>query len=619
MHLSESPPRPLPPHIGDSSSSVHEKAWMRGVNLGGWLVLERYISPYLFAVTDCHLHGDYCWYPGQLSAPPKSHSDYKLCDDAVRAQCSPVRTVPQTGNNGEPDYPIDEFSLGTTFLNANRDAVRDNTFRNEKGIEAAEKWLNYHFANFIQESDIKALSDTGLTHLRLPLPHWILGNVLDDEPWIVGERWEAFLRLCTWARKYDMQIWPDIHTSPGSQNGFDNSGHALGVSTCGNWANNPEHVERSLQVIDEITRAMAGEGVTDVVTGFGLLNEPFKDCNRDVYGSYLKRAKNIARRNLGNHTAIYASDMFLAPTFNDGQFWLDPDEYSHTFLDSHYYHVFDENPRALSPRQHIAFTCEHDWKDATSCCYDDPTHPWYLPWKKTNTQVSRGVRRIVGEWSAAYDTLVAPELDIMMKGIAETGVVPKLNKIFTRPEMDFLRNFVQAQMVAYEAVDTGTSDGWFYWTAKMEGSAFAEWDFLRGVREGWIPVLADVHQPSQDLYGTCYDILFKTNDDSEQVVHVFPDPADLPEDRWRGVPIDDDIVLSHGQLLMEPDGIHHRQRYNDNGVATTAASSPLHVLQWFLLMGLAAGLVHVVRKYIRRRRKQAMYTSLPQETSLVEV
>jgi hypothetical protein len=27
--------------------------------------------------------------------------------------------------------------------------------------------------------------------------------------------------------------------------------------------------------------------------------------------------------------------------------------------------------------------------------------------------------------------------------------------------------------------------GWFYWSLKMEGGAFIEWDFLRGVREGW--------------------------------------------------------------------------------------------------------------------------------------
>jgi len=579
-----------------------EKEWIRGVNIGGFLVLERYITPYLFSVTDCHLQGDYCWYPGQLSAPNTSSPDYKLCDDEVRKQCQPVLSIPETG--GDPDYPVDEFSLGTTFLNAHRDAVEDDAFRNHKGVEMAENWLNYHFANFIQESDIQSLADTGLTHLRVPLPHWILGNVQDDEPWIVGQRWEAFVRLCGWARKYNLQVWPDLHTAPGSQNGFDNSGHAMAAITCQGWSNVPEHVKRTMQVIDGITSAIAKEGLTDVVRGFGLLNEPFKDCNRDVYGKYVDQAKDIARRNLGESAAVYVSDMFLAPKFNDGQFWLDPQRYDNTYLDSHYYHVFDEHPRDLSPRQHIAFTCEHDWLDATSCCYNDVSHPWYMPWKKTNTELSLGVQRIVGEWSGAYDTLVSTELDVMMKGIAEDGVVPKLHKMFTKPEIEFLRNFVQAQMVAYESVETGTSAGWFFWTVKMEGSAFAEWDFLRGCREGWIPVLAETNQPSQDIYGTCYDILFKTNDDREDVVHTFPDPADLPEVRWKGVPIDDDVVLSHGQTLMKPDGIHHRQRYEDNN-----NESP-YMLYWLVLGALAAVVFNTARKYVHRRRKQAQYTDL---------
>lgn len=36
---------------------------IRGVNIGGWLVLERYITPSVFAITKCHLDGNPCWYP----------------------------------------------------------------------------------------------------------------------------------------------------------------------------------------------------------------------------------------------------------------------------------------------------------------------------------------------------------------------------------------------------------------------------------------------------------------------------------------------------------------------------------------------------------------------------
>lgn len=588
--------------------------------MGGWLVLERYIAPYLFAVTDCHIKGDFCWYPGQLSAPPPSQKnpEYKLCEQNVAASkqlCKPIRSIPEVG--GEPDYPVDEYTLGSAFLNAHREDATTGTFRNRIGLDLAEKWLNYHFDNFITESDIQALANVGLTHMRVPLPHWILGNVKEDEPWIVGKRWEAFLRLCGWARKYKLQIWPDIHTSPGSQNGFDNSGHALAAVTCWGWADNAEHVQRSLQVIDEITNAIAKEGATDVVTGFGLLNEPFKDCNRYVYEQYIDKALDIARNNLGSDTAIYVSDLFLANTFNNGRWWQDASKYNNTYLDSHYYHVFDENPRNLSPRQHIAFTCQHDWNDATSCCYQDVRKPWHMPWQPTNTKPSAGVQRIVSEWSGAYDTLVGAELKVLMKGIAANGTVPKLHKVFTVPEINFLSLFVQAQMVAYESVETGTSIGWFFWTLKMEGSAFAEWDFLRGVREGWIPVLPSSDEPSEDLYGTCYDILFKTRDEREEVIHTFPDPADLPDDRWHGVPIDDDVVLSHGQTLMMPDGIHHRQRYPDND--TNINIGPRHLLVWILFGTLVIAILHFVRNIWHRRRKQAIYTPIRHEVSLVEV
>jgi glucan 1,3-beta-glucosidase len=592
--------------------SVNPGDWIRGVNLGGWLVIERYVVPYQFAITDCHVRGDLCWYPGQLSAPNKHSSEYKLCD---LYQCKPLLKIPITG--GIPDYPLDEFTLGENFLTANMGV--DNEYRNAEGIEIAERWFNSHFENFIKESDIQTLVESGITHIRVPLPHWILGDVSPDEPWIVGKRWDAFLRLLSWARKYKVVVWPDIHTAPGSQNGFDNSGHALAGVTCQGWSSSPEHVERSLQVVRDVTKGIVDAGYTDVVTGFGVLNEPFKDCNRTVYEQFINTAKDVVRSTLQNDdAAIYVSDMFLAETFNNGHWWLDT---PNTYLDSHYYHVFAEQPRDLSPRQHIAYTCQKQWRDAVSCCYEDAAHPWYLFWKKTNTIPSTGVKRIVGEWSAAYDTLPVAKLLEMMQGIAKTGIVPEYDRTFTVEEKDFLKHFVMAQMVAYESIETGTSAGWFYWTAKMEGGAFAEWDYIRGIREGWIPSLAVPDQPSADVYGTCYDIMFQIPDDTGAVIHTFPDPKTLPANNWQGVVIDDDVVVSHGQSLMKSDGIHHKQRYE---------VQPKHLehltpLQWLSShMGITAILtsvtlwilVSMIRKCHRRRSKQAQYTPL---NSMIEV
>jgi glucan 1,3-beta-glucosidase len=193
--------------------------WIRGVNLGGWLVMERYIVPYQFAVTECHVAGDFCWFPGQLSAPRVQ--PYKLCD---LTQCPPVRV---TNAFGHTEYPVDEKTLAQAFRTAQRNNNETTTttdlFSDQAATDIAEQWFNYHFENFIQMEDLLALKQAGVTHLRVPIPHWILGDVQENEFWIVGKRWECFVRVCKWARELGLYVWPDVHTAPGSQNGFGTS------------------------------------------------------------------------------------------------------------------------------------------------------------------------------------------------------------------------------------------------------------------------------------------------------------------------------------------------------------------------------------------------------------
>ncbi len=549
-------------------TTMHEvrPSWIRGVNLGGWLVLERYITPYQFAVTDCHLRGEFCWYPGQASAPPKHHADYQLCD---LKQCHPF----MMGTVDGQDYPMDEYTLGQAFPKE----------------ETAEQWLNYHFEHFITFEDIQDLKDAGVTHLRVPLPHWILGNKHKGEPWVVGDRWKYFQRLCAWSRQLGLQVWPDIHTAPGSQNGFDNSGQTLKDASCEGWSAHPENVQRSLQVIREITEQIVADGLDDVVTGFGLLNEPFLDCDREVYESFLEEGLDIARSTMGPKVSIYASDMFSSDSFNNGHWWLDPTRYANTFLDSHFYQVFAEHPRALSPRQHIAYTCQNEHRDLIGCCYE--------PHRQ---QISRGVSRIVGEWSVAVDSLPVAVLRVIMDSIAANGTAAFLDRELSSDRQDFLKHFAQAQIVSYEAAGAGISAGWFYWTAKMEGGAFAEWDFLRAFHEGWLPKIAkDPFTPSEELYGSCYDIIFKTND-SMAVIHEFPDPSTIDPDGWEPI-IDDDVVVSHGESLLQ---VHSEW-------IQPQPRGPV-LFRWYVL--LAVILVgFIVRHFFRcgLRRGKSNYTEVP--------
>jgi len=174
----------------------------------------------------------------------------------------------------------------------------------------------------------------------------------------------------------------------------------------------------------------------------------------------------------------------------------------------------------------------------------------------------------------------------------------------------FLRNFVEAQMVAWES----GSIGWFYWNFKMEGGAFAEWDYLRGVREGWIPTL-DPGVRAEDVFGSCESIIFKT-DDSMDIVDTFPDPSKVAPD-WQSVEADDDVVVSHGQSLIDG-GMWGRE--STTPIIFSPPPAPLHDYpSHFALLAAAfgafvVGLASVVKN--RRRRVGAgLYTTIP-ETSI---
>jgi|AntRauTorckE5430_2_1112549.scaffolds.fasta_scaffold04094_1 glucan 1,3-beta-glucosidase len=305
------------------------KSFIRGVNLGGAFVFERYITPYFFALTTCDLKGDFRFYPDQVDAPPTTSPIYKHMDTD---ECKPV--LP---------YPVDEWTL--------TDAFDDK--------EIAKRYLEIHYDNFITRKDIKFLKQNGVSHVRVPLGHWITGNIAEDEPFVDGA-WPYFKRLVGWCREEGIQIWPDIHTAPGSQNGFDNSGHLLSVGpTCHGWDMDDMHapeynatvlaakmgqaqnktgevvlsknVLRTLDIVNEITLAVARDNMTDVVTGFGILNEPFANCDMNVIRKFDDIALGIVRKNMGENASVYIGDVFNSSSFNDG-WWIEP-KYKGTYLD----------------------------------------------------------------------------------------------------------------------------------------------------------------------------------------------------------------------------------------------------------------------------------------------
>lgn len=123
---------------------------INGVNLGGWLVLERWMTPGLFRAS------------------------------------------------GEEDE---------IWLHRSTDPAE------------LERLLRRHRDTYITEDDFRAISAHGLNLVRIPVPFFIFGDV-PGHPGCV----EYLDRAFDWAERAGLKVLIDLHTVPGSQNGFDNGG-----------------------------------------------------------------------------------------------------------------------------------------------------------------------------------------------------------------------------------------------------------------------------------------------------------------------------------------------------------------------------------------------------------
>ncbi|AQZ13219.1 EXG1 (YLR300W) and SPR1 (YOR190W) [Zygosaccharomyces parabailii] len=136
---------------------------MRGVNLGGWFVLEPFITPSLF---------------------------------------EPFRTT----NDSDEGIPVDEYH-----------------YTKQLGKELAADRLEAHWQSWFTEKDFADIQAMGFNLVRIPIGYWAF-ETLPDDPYVSGHQEKYLDQAIEWARTYGLKVWVDLHGAAGSQNGFDNSG-----------------------------------------------------------------------------------------------------------------------------------------------------------------------------------------------------------------------------------------------------------------------------------------------------------------------------------------------------------------------------------------------------------
>ncbi|KAJ2366833.1 hypothetical protein H4S01_002492 [Coemansia sp. RSA 2610] len=388
------------------SSRLSDIEIIRGVNLGGVFLIEPFIRPSLFD---------------------------------------------QFNSSSPADAPVDEWSFSATL-----------------GKEEAKRQLEAHWDTFVTREHLETLADYGINWVRIPIGYWAF-NLTDNEPFIDGQI-PYIERILGWAQETGLKVELDLHGAPGSQNGYDNSGHRVTPE----WLHSRINVDRTLDALSKMTQlAVDWE---DVVYGIQILNEPsrWKWPVADILGFY-NEAYDLVR-GMTNDVYFMIHDTFLGP--NEWSTLVSPN-WTNALMDTHIYQMFDNYIITLNESAHI---------DMVATMAENVTR-----FDRSNIGV------VVGEFSAAthdctkyingfgrgsrwegtlewVDHPLCP-----FENCTCTGDYGSDYTQFSDHYKRFLRRYVDAQLSIYDR----ELAGWFYWNFRTEGAP--EWDYLRGVEQGWIP------------------------------------------------------------------------------------------------------------------------------------
>lgn len=455
--------------IKDSSPNYENTDYnltkINGVSIGGWLVLEPYITPTLF-------------------------------ETVIAINGTNASSVHLDLNNTEISLTIDS-------LHKNVSIVDEYTLCEKLGYENAQKILASHYETWITEDDFKQISESGFNLVRIPIGYWAWklnnslstypGNITYRDPYIgEGLQLSYLEKAIEWATEYGLKVWIDLHGLPGSQNGFDNSGERILYGELG-WLEDIESKALTIRIWDEMFKKYLNG--SDTVVGIEIVNEPLasKISLWDITQSYyeaLDMFKNIQPAN--DNTTFVIHDAFqgighwnleLNPQYKNvsNQYYnLTNVSYSaqDIWVDHHHYEVFTDYQLLESQYERIMNIINY----GQSINKEQEYHP-----------------AVVGEWSGAI-TDCAKWLNGLGLGARYDGSYYNNTLFTTTDDMNgvcqsqkeisqwsedyriLVRQFIEAQLATYESL----TQGWIFWNWKTESAP--EWDFLKLKEAGLFPI-----------------------------------------------------------------------------------------------------------------------------------
>jgi len=198
-----------------------------------------------------------------------------------------------------------------------------------------------HRSSWITESDIAEIASFHLNMVRVPIGYWIVGFDNDDpngqQHWKVYAPGglKHLDNLMQWCNNHNIAVLVDIHAAKGSQNGNEHSA----PESPGNeyWSTYPENVNNTLNVADFIARRYKSY---PSFLGLDLINEPTGSTDINVLKNYYLRANDVIRSYsdclLVHMPLLYQQD----PSSGGWNTFTPPPKYTNTWHEWHNYLIW---------------------------------------------------------------------------------------------------------------------------------------------------------------------------------------------------------------------------------------------------------------------------------------
>lgn len=353
--------------------------------------------------------------------------------------------------------------------------AEDEVWLNRKmnPAELKEK-MKEHRDTFITEQDFAFIKEQGIWLLRIPVPYFIFG----DQPPFNGCV-EYLDKAFDWAEKYGLQILIDLHTVPGSQNGYDNGG-LTGVCK---WCKNPEEVEFALTVLERLAKRY---GQREGLYGIEVLNEPISFL---VYATAPSTGKAVDKEEAKG--SGYVPLPFLENFYRNAYRRLRkilPENKTIVFHDGfrlrHWGKFFHkEHMKNVVLDTHIYIFAMESFV------------PIHMPWvyqiyiksqQRLIERIQRDVPVVVGEWCICNK--------YAEKAVSGKSAEESSDRSAQADAQDELRKKRYLEIAAMQLQAWESGAGWIYWSYQFKPNRKEpldekwkeSWDFSRCVENGWI-------------------------------------------------------------------------------------------------------------------------------------